>query len=237
MTTLADEVRKYANSTFHDAWVRSESEAVPDEDDDPIGLGNKGVTLDAVVLYADMTDSTGLVATHGHEFAAEVYKTYVYAAAKAIRYEGGSVTAYDGDRVMGVFVGDRKRNNAVDAALQLDALIEDVLRPELKAVYSSSSYDVHHKVGIDASEILVANTGIRGNNSYTWVGNAANNAAKMAALKRIITYSTYITSSIYDQLLQNNLTAAADGSALWTDLGSSDLGYRIYGANARKVTA
>ena len=237
MTDLADEVRKYAKSTFLDSWEAPQSAKVPSEEDDPIGLGNKGVKLDAVVLYADMTDSTGLVASRGDQFAAEVYKTFVYAAAKAIRYEGGSVTAYDGDRVMGVFVGERKRNNAVDAAFRIDALIEDVLRPELHAVYSSRGYDVHHKVGIDASPLLVANSGIRGNNSYTWVGTAANNAAKMAALKRAYNYSTYVTHSIYSQLLENNLTAASDGASLWTDLGSSDLGYRIYGANARKTTA
>ncbi len=236
MTTLADEVRKYAQSTFRDPWDVTESNSVPDEDT-AIGLGNKGVKIDAVVLYADLKDSTGLVAGHTPTFAAEVYKSYVYAAAKAIRYHSGEVTAYDGDRVMGVFVGDRKRNNAVDAALHIDALLEDVLRPALKAVYSTSSYVIEHKVGIDASELLVANTGIRGNNSYTWVGKAANNAAKMAALKRSVNYSTYITSDIFNWLKDYNEFAAKDGAKLWTDLGTADLGYRIYGANARKVTA
>jgi len=38
--------------------------------------------------------------------AAEIYKTYLHCAAKIIRSEGGSITSYDGDRIMGIFIGD-----------------------------------------------------------------------------------------------------------------------------------
>lgn len=228
MSAVADEVREYARATFRKAWEIKEWDRVPTEEDDAVGLGNKGVRIEAVILYADLSDSTGLVREHGDEFAAEMYKAYVYTAAKAIRFHHGSVTAYDGDRVMGVFVGEERANNAVDAAARMTAIIRDVLQPELKAMYSWTDYEFEHKVGIDESSILVANTGIRGNSDYTWVGPAANNAAKMAALK--IGLSTYISAAIFDQLNRHNLYVDGAGDLMWADLGSTDLGYQIYGS-------
>jgi class 3 adenylate cyclase len=214
MSEVADDARSYAGSTFRSAWSIEDWERVPTEDD-AIGLGNKGVRLDAVVLYADLRDSTGLVKDYTEEISAEIYKTYVYAAAKAIRFHDGSVTAYDGDRVMGVFIGDRKKNNAVDAAARIQALTSDVLQPEFERQYPHRDYTIRQKVGIDASRILVANTGIRGNNAYTWVGPAANNAAKMAGLKYPY-YSTFVTDEIYDYLLDDNKLSRFGGGLMWS---------------------
>ena len=49
-----------------------------------------------------MADSTSLVAGKTKQFAAEIYKTFLHCAAKVVRAEGGTVTAYDGDRIMAV---------------------------------------------------------------------------------------------------------------------------------------
>lgn len=223
--TLKDEVTKYIQDTFSDAWTTTEPTSVPENN---IGLGNDARKIDATVLYADLTDSTGLVKQHSDGFAAEVYKTFVFASVKAIRYEGGSVTAYDGDRVMGVFMGGQMRNDATRAAFRISGIVQDVLQPELEGIYKNG-YKVRHKVGIDRSPLFVANTGIRGNNDFVWVGNAANNAAKMAALAQ--GYTTYITHEVFAVLAEKHLTHG-DGTKAWTDLGSADLGFRIYGANS-----
>jgi len=74
----------------------------------------------------------------------------------------------------------------------------------------------------------VARTGIRGSNDLVWVGNAANNAAKMAALSP--SYPTYVTEGVYSRLNKKALHSNSDGSNMWTDLGTSALGYRIYGS-------
>jgi class 3 adenylate cyclase len=230
--TLKDELTTYTRDTFRKAWDVKDWDRVPTADD-KLGLGNVGVKINATVLYADLADSTGLVKSRPSQFAAEVYKTYIYAAAKAIRYHGGQVTAYDGDRVMGVFMGGQMRNDAVDAACHISGIVEDIVQPELDSMYGAGSYTVNQKIGIDRSELLVANTGIRGNNDYVWVGTAANNAAKLAALKR--GYTTYITHDVFSVLTPANLKVASTGANLWTDLGTTDLGYRIYGSFARKV--
>lgn len=48
-----------------------------------------------------------------------MYKTYLHCAAKVVRANRGEVTAYDGDRIMAVFIGPQKCSSAATAALQL----------------------------------------------------------------------------------------------------------------------
>ncbi len=104
---LAGEVRKI----FRDAWSTRDGRVVPEPKD--VGLGNVGVNLEATVLYADIDGSTSMVDSKSKEFAAEVYKTYLLCAVRIIKSEDGTVTAYDGDRVMSVFIGDSKNTSAV----------------------------------------------------------------------------------------------------------------------------
>src|ERR1035437_2802310 len=95
---LNDDLDKEVAAIFKAAWDTRDGTLVPA--DDSLRLGNDGVELDATVLYADLADSTKLVAGHIASFAAEVYKTFLHCAAKIIRQEGGTITAYDGDRIM-----------------------------------------------------------------------------------------------------------------------------------------
>lgn len=46
-----------------------------------------------------------MVDTEAPEFAAHVYKSYLACAARVIRSENGTITAYDGDRIMAVYTG------------------------------------------------------------------------------------------------------------------------------------
>src|SRR2546428_6077871 len=91
---------------FESKWTKRDGKVVPDPKD--LSLGNDAVKLQATVLYADMADSTNLVDHHKHHFSAEIYKTYLRCAARIIKNRQGNITAYDGDRVMAVFLGDSK---------------------------------------------------------------------------------------------------------------------------------
>jgi class 3 adenylate cyclase len=223
-----DEVSTYIRNSFARVWSVTDGRKVPTPES-AIGQGPVAVRIDAAVLYADLTDSTGLVKTAKKEYAAGVYKAFVYAAAKCIRFQGGEVTAYDGDRVMGVFIGDNKEVAAVRAAFYLRGIRESILVPELLKVWKPTATPTH-KVGVDASVLWVANTGIRGNTDYVWVGNAANNAAKMSALKLGPKYSTYVTKPVLDKL-DAGLLRGKSGS-FWTTLATTGLGYTVYGADA-----
>lgn len=205
-TDLESEIR----TIFRSAWSKRDGSVVPD--DTSIKLGNDGVELEATVLYADMSESTKLVDTKSADFAAEVYKSFLHAAAKIIKDLDGKITAYDGDRIMAVYIGNSKNTSAVKSALKIHHARQEIIQPALQAVYASSDYIVKHTTGIDTSKLLVAKTGVRGSNDLVWVGRAANWAAKLCALDH--NYPTWITKSVYDNM-NDSVKTASDGRAMW----------------------
>lgn len=103
---LAEELTEEVARIFREQWTKRDGNVVPEADN--LKLSNDAVELDAVVLYADINESTTLVDKKEAHFAAEVYKSFLRCAAKIIRDEGGTITAYDGDRIMAVFIGETK---------------------------------------------------------------------------------------------------------------------------------
>jgi len=145
-----------------------------------------------------MSDSTKLVDWYEPQFAAEIYKTYLACAAPIIKNESGVITAYDGDRIMGVFIGKSKNTNAVRAAFKINGAVWDVIKPALKAQYPNTDYNPRHVVGVDTSKLRVCRIGVRNDNDLVWVGRAANYAAKLSGLSH--GFAIYITHSVYDNM-------------------------------------
>lgn len=224
--SLKDELETYVQKTLDETWVRRAGQKVPEASDLP--LKNLAVELDATVLYADLASSTKMVKGYKDWFAAEVYKTYLYCAAKIIRARGGIITAYDGDRVMGVFIGDSKNSDAAKCGLQIHWASKRIVAEKISSKHPKSTFSLKQRVGIDTSKLFVARTGIRGSNDLVWVGTAANNAAKLAALDP--RYPTYITADVYRRLNESSKLGGNPKRDMWTDLGTDDMGYRIYGS-------
>jgi class 3 adenylate cyclase len=207
---LNDDLQKEVAAIFRAAWDSRDGTVVPA--DDSLRLGNDAVELDATVLYADLADSTKLVDGHIPAFAAEVYKTFLHCAAKIIRQEGGTITAYDGDRIMAVYLGTAKNTSAARTALKINHAATYIINPAIRSQYASEIYFLKHVVGIDSSRLFVARTGVRGANDLVWVGRAANYAAKLAALPDA--YTTYITAEVYNNL-NNQVKTWTDGRPMW----------------------
>jgi len=193
---LKDDLTEAISRVFKSQWTTRDGTVVPSSENIP--LANEAVKLDGTVLYADLSASTSLVDTQTPFFAAEIYKAYLYCAARIIRSEGGEITAYDGDRVMAVFLGNSKNTSAVRTGLKINWAVKNLINPALKAQYPQSNYEVQQTVGIDSSLLHVARTGIRGSNDLVWVGRAANHAAKLCALPP--THPTRITAAIYGNI-------------------------------------
>jgi len=224
--SVIDDLETYVDNVFTEEWTRRRGQKVPDTPD--VGLKNEAVELDATVLYADLASSTKMVKEKKDYVAAEVYKAYLYCAAKLIRNRGGVITAYDGDRVMGVFIGDAKNSNAAICGLNINHAASKIVMPRYKTKWPKTNFQLQQRVGIDTSKLFVARTGIRGSNDLVWVGNAANNAAKMAALDP--EYPTYISAAVYSRLNESAKFSDKEHSDMWTNLGTSALGYQIYGS-------
>ena len=207
---LADEIKEYSATTFKAAWEKRDGTTVPEPKD--LKLSNDTIWFERVtVLYADLDQSTSLVQNSNWYFAAEIYKTYLYAANRLIRDAGGSIVSYDGDRVMGLFIGGHQCNDAVRCALKINYAVKHYVHKPLKQHYQSSDYVVRHVVGIDTSEIYSTRTGVRGDNDLVWVGNAANLAAKLTA--ESADYPTWITQRVYEYLRDEH--KLSDGANMW----------------------
>src|SRR5258708_22320692 len=165
---------------------------------DDLGLGNDAVKFEATVLYADMADSTKLVDSETPQLAAEIYRSYLVCAARIVKANDGSITAYDGDRIMAVFIGDTKNTNAAKTALQINAAVIDIINPAISNQYPQSTYHLSHVIGIDTSPLFVARIGVRNDNDLVWVGRAANYAAKLSSINEGNT--VFITNDVFSSL-------------------------------------
>jgi class 3 adenylate cyclase len=220
---LADDLRTELDSIFKSKWEERAGQKVPETVDLKLG-SNDAVQLDATVLYADLAESTKLVDSTKWQFAAEVYKAYLACASRLILSEGGTVTAFDGDRVMAVFLGNQKNNDAARCALKINYAVREIINPTLKP-YWNTDVVVRHAVGIDTGALRAARTGVRNSNDLVWVGRAANYAAKLCAF-RTENYATWISSDVYGVLAGNQLTS--QGTNMWEAATWSEKGLTVY---------
>ncbi|MBW7933843.1 MAG: adenylate/guanylate cyclase domain-containing protein [Gemmatimonadaceae bacterium] len=224
---LADELRAAVAETIKSRWSEREGRIVPADSD--VKLLNDCVKLNATVLYADIDESTKLVDAHKPHLAAEVYKTFLYCASRVIRSEGGEITAFDGDRVMAVFVGDTKNTSAARTALKLNDVRTQIINPAIVAQYGAGAYQLRHVVGVDTSELHAVKAGIRGSNDLAWIGRAANHAAKLCTLPA--DYSSYITEEVF-KVMQDDVKVS-NGKSMWERVSWTATGRIIYRSSWR----
>lgn len=197
---------------FSEAWAKRNGQTVPEPED--LRLGNEAVEFErATILYADLSGSTQLVDAKVWTFAAEIYKAYLHCASSIIRNEGGAIVSYDGDRVMGVFIGDSQTTSAAKAGLKINWAVQHIINPALQAQYPNSNFAVSQVVGIDTSPIRAARTGVRGDNDLVWIGRAANYAAKLTELKAAET--TWVTQAAYEKLADEAKFGGPNKDPMW----------------------
>ena len=81
-----------------------------------------------------------------------------------------ALTAFDGDRVMAIFMGEYKNTNATKCALKIHYLVTQINKA-ITAQYPQTSFTLAHSIGIDTSKLLVAKTG-ECTATTTWFGLA-----------------------------------------------------------------
>ncbi len=209
---LKDDLLAEVKTVFNSVWTKRDGQKVPEVGN--LRLGNDAVELDATVLYADMTGSTIMVNEKTAEKSAEIYKSYMLCAGKIIKAEGGTITAYDGDRIMAVFIGDSKNTIAARTGLKLQWAIDEIVNKGFKDFYSGETYVLKHVVGIDTSKLLVSRIGVRNDNDLVWVGRAANYAAKLSAISDDSSV-VYITKSVYDRLANESKFGGTNNTNMW----------------------
>lgn len=150
---MADDFETKLTSILYSSWNIQDARVVPKTEDVVQRDGAK--RLEATYLYADMADSTLLVKRFPAEIAARVVRAYLRIAVDCIRAKGGHIRSFDGDRVMGIFIGGSRRNDAVGAGLNITWVVEKVLNPNLDILLWDSvdpKWKVSHRSGVDDGE-------------------------------------------------------------------------------------
>ncbi len=211
---ISDDIETEIGRIFSATWNVRDGQVVPKTED--INLSNGAVKLDAVVLYADLYHSTELARTFPRSVAAKVVRAYLSSMTTLINKIGGEVRSFDGDRVMGVFVGENKNSAAAKCALQMNYVVTKVLRPMAEEKFSSlakEGFVVQHCVGIASSDVFVVRGGVRGSNDLVFIGSAPNIAAKLSEIRNS-PWHTYITHTVFGNL--NEKSRLSDGKDMWT---------------------
>ena len=168
--------------------------------------GNTGENLDVTILYADIVGSTTLVDTVNERLAAEYYSAFLHCASKLVTRHGGSIQAYDGDRVMAVYVGDSQADDAVNTALELHCAVVDIINPAFLKMYKQMHKELKFTVGIDSGTCLAIKVGIRSVGEITWIGAAANYAAKLNNFNGLDhKYPIRVTAETFNKLSEKSL--------------------------------
>ena len=173
---LLDDLKNKISSYSKQPYEVEATEIVPATDYSKLTFGNKGLTCEFAFLFVDIRKSSLLVETYGVKTSAKIYQSFHEINVGVIQENGGSVRAFDGDRVMGVFSGSTKNTSAVKAAMQIKWAITNILNTTLGT-------SVVCGAGIDYGETLVTKIG-KGRNSenqdLVWVGKPCNYAAHLA---------------------------------------------------------
>lgn len=221
--SLKDDVSNEVSAIFSGEWQEETTTKVPAPEDLRLDAKHAKKLESATVLYADLDGSTNMVEKYRWWFAAEVYKAYLRCASRIIKSEGGVITAYDGDRVMAVFIGNTKNTTAVRTALKINYAVEEILRPAIKKRYPNTDFLLKHVIGVDTSVLHAARIGVRGDNDIVWIGRAANYAAKLCTLSD---KPLWITSDVH-RVMHKDVKFSKEKSMwekrLWTSMNNIEV--------------
>jgi len=212
--SLKDDLVNSVSRIIQQSWDVWDGRTVPDTD---VALEGGAVRLDATVLYADLAQSSRLATDFQQKTAAKVIRIFLYCMCRLITAHEGTITSFDGDRVMGVFLGDSKNSNAATCALKMNYVTLKIIQPKVKDYFTSLSeagFNISHCVGVDTSAIMAVRAGQRGSNDLVWVGRAPNLAAKLSEIRESPYYS-YISEDVFSRLNESAKLCGVEKRLMW----------------------
>ncbi|MDG4755250.1 adenylate/guanylate cyclase domain-containing protein [Micromonospora sp. WMMD718] len=198
---MAEDITAAVGAVVNADWNVRTGTVVPTTD--TITLKNGAVEVDAVYLYADMANSSGLARDFAPKTAAKVIRAYLDATCRVIKFRGGQIRSFDGDRVMAIFMGAAKNSDAARCALNINYVVRKIVRPALEDRLTSlktKGFELRHCVGVASGTALIVRGGVRNeDNDLVSIGRPPNVAAKLSDV-RAWPYATYITSDVFARL-------------------------------------
>ena len=224
--SLLNEIEIDVKNTIDTPWDLRKGRVVPSTTD--IALSGGTIELDATFLYADLADSSKMAKELDRRVAARIMKSFLATTCRLIIKSNGTIQSFDGDRVMGVFVGDLKNTNATTCALKINHVVTQIIKTKYENKYESvrdATFNIRHGVGVDTGTVMGVRAGARGSNDLIWIGRAPNLAAKMSDIRNQ-PYSSHITASVYNKLA-DSAKFSKQKTNMWESCSWNFLGDKI----------
>ncbi|ACN15036.1 CyaA1 [Desulforapulum autotrophicum HRM2] len=212
---LSDDISKDIQKAIDSPWKLRKGQVVPSTTD--VALDGGAVELGATFLYADLADSSKMAKELDRRVAAKIMKSFLSTTCRLIKSCGGVIQSFDGDRVMGIFIGGQKNTSAAKCALQIKYVVREIIKPKFEAKYEKvrdASFTINHGVGVDTGTVVTVRAGARGANDLIWIGRAPNLAAKLSDI-RDSPYNTFITASVYNSLMYSSKYGGKENKNMW----------------------
>jgi len=213
MANWAEQLTSETNDLLSTNWDVRDANVIPESE--TVALQDGAAKIAATFLYADLAASSRLAEVCPWETTAKIIRTYLNYSIRLIRAWGGEIRSFDGDRVMGVFMGDFKNTHAVRCAREIFWMTENVLGPTAKEKFTSISNNniaIRQCVGIDTGDAVAVRAGIRNNNDLIWIGRPPSLAAKLSDLREF-PYCVFISDACRKRL--GEADTKYEGTDIW----------------------
>jgi adenylate cyclase len=221
---LISEIESDVSDVLKTGFEYINTSNVPNRSDNQLtferDVAKRGKILKTCVLFVDIRNSVSLTEKHTTQTMGRIYTAFTKAVIKAAKHHNGHIRNIIGDRVMVVFPAENCFTNAVDCAITINHIGQNVINAQFKGV------DFRCGIGIDHGELKIIKVGVqrRGqeateNRSLVWVGYPANIASRLTDMA-----NKTIEETIF-KVVRNPINPARR----WPFL----LGSNIFGARSR----
>ncbi|WP_262490894.1 adenylate/guanylate cyclase domain-containing protein [Mycobacterium simiae] len=171
------------------------------------GISLSGDVVEVAVLFIDLVDSTRLAASLPPQDFAQVLNSFFRIVVDAVDKHHGLINKFAGDAALAIFGAPLQTTEPASAALATAR----VLRSQLRRLPT-----VDFGIGVSAGPAFAGNIGAENRYEYTVIGDAVNEAARLADLAKTSQRRTYCSSAALDR-------ADADERSRWTEQYSTVL--------------
>ncbi len=141
------------------------------------GTSLSGDVRQAAILFIDLVGSTTLAASRPPQEVARILNDFFRIVVSAVDDHRGLINKFQGDAVLAVFGAPLAHDDSASAALATARL----LRSQLQQLPQ-----VDFGIGVSAGPVFAGNIGAENRYEYTVVGDAVNEAARLADLAKTL---------------------------------------------------
>ncbi len=214
--SLKDDIEKQVKTYIHSQYNVSKSNVVPKRSH--LTFGPSAKEMWARVLYIDLRKSRQILAERNDLVSIKTHKSFLYAVSKCIRVEDGELRSFNGDSILSFFIGDKidSARRSVRAAMKVKYVLEEFVNPRLEKAFGKV---IDFGIGIAQGEILVAKSGISGDEDYqdlVWIGwpvyYAVGYGETVSRPKSIC-----ISKNVYNSIIEDRDMTHSNSEPMWEE--------------------